>query len=114
VSTQHRRALVRAYKERKTEAGIYALRCEATGEAWVGQSRNIDAQANGAFFALRRGGHPNRDVQAAWNAHGEDAFRFEVLERIDTDELTALGAADRLKAGAAHWMAELGARRAVG
>jgi len=78
-----RRQAIRDYKERKAAPGIYAIRCAPTAEAWVGASRHLDAQQNSAWFALRTGGHPNRALQAAWAAHGEGAFCFQPLERID-------------------------------
>ncbi len=114
MSQADRRALVRQYKERRTAIGVYAIRCDATGQAWVGASNNIDAQANGSFFALRHAGHPNRRLQAAFAEHGEAAFRFEVLERIEDEDLTAIGRSDLLKARTRHWMDSLGAERATG
>ena len=53
-------------------------------------------------------------MQAAWNAHGEPAFSFEPLERIDDEALTPLGRADLIKARERHWLAALGAKKAVG
>ena len=32
----HRRALMRDYKEREVPAGVYAVRCIPTGAVWVG------------------------------------------------------------------------------
>ena len=49
----HRKALVAAYRERKTIAGVFAVICNATGQAWVGTSRHIDTHRNGLWFALR-------------------------------------------------------------
>jgi hypothetical protein len=109
-----RRQLVRDYKEQKSSAGIFAVRCAPTGEVWVGGSRNIDKQQNGVWFGLRTGGHANRGMQAAWSAHGEAGFAFEVLERIEAEDLTPLGLADRIKARERHWLDALGARKAVG
>ena len=114
MNHQSRRELVRAYKEKRTAAGVYAVRCLATGEVWVAGSRNIDAQQNGLWFGLKTGGCFNRPMQAAWTAHGEAAFAFEVLERIDDEDLTPLGRADLIKARERHWLAALGAMKAVG
>lgn len=109
-----RRQAVRDFKERKTAAGVYAVRCGASGEVWVAGSRNIDSQQNSLWFGLRSGGHPNKAMQASWAAHGADAFAFEVLERIAAEDLTPLGLADRVKAREAHWRTALGAAKAVG
>lgn len=106
-----RRQRVRDYKEQKTAAGIYALRCAAAQAVWVGVSRNIDAQENSVRFVLRMGSHPNRDIQAALRAHGGEAFAYEVLERIDDPDLTPLGLADLLKRRERHWVEALGGKR---
>jgi len=107
----NRRAAIRDYKEKKTAAGIYALRCAAAGAVWVGVSRNIDAQENSVGFALRMGSHPNRDLQAAIRAHGAEAVAYEMLERIDDPDLTPIGLGDLLKRREAHWLAALGGQK---
>lgn len=101
-----RKALVAAYKERKTTAGVFAVICGATGEAWVGQSRHIDTQQNGLWFTLRQGSGRNAGLQAAWTAHGEDQFRFEQLDRLP-ETVSELMRGDELKKRAALWMARL-------
>ena len=109
-----RRDLVRDYKERKAVAGVYAVRCAPSGEIWTAGSRNVDLQQNSLWFGLRNGGHINRAMQAAWTAHGEAAFSFEVLERIEDEALTPQGVLDRLKDRQRHWLETLGAKKAVG
>ena len=71
-----KRAARREYKLKKTPKGIFAVRCKATGEVWVGASTHLDSQVNQIWWGL----HRNKPMQAAWNAHGEDAFAYEVLE----------------------------------
>ena len=101
-----RKAAVAADKERKPAYGVFAVICNATGQAWVGQSRHVDTQQNGLWFALKRGGSPFRSLQAAWNAHGEGEFRFEELERLRED-FPALGVGDELKRRQSIWTARL-------
>ncbi|WP_310539261.1 GIY-YIG nuclease family protein [Phenylobacterium sp.] len=114
MDRQTRRERLRDYKERKSVAGVYAVRCGPTGEVWTAGSRNIDAQQNSLWFSLRNGGHINRVLQAAWTAHGVAGFSFEVLERIDGEALTPGGMIDALKARERHWLAALGAKKALG
>ncbi|MES6473301.1 GIY-YIG nuclease family protein, partial [Cutibacterium acnes] len=83
--------------------------CSATGEAWVGQSRHLDTQQNGIWFALSMGGSPFKSLQAAWNEHGAEAFRFEELERLREDFPT-LSRRDELKRRQAIWVDRLHAR----
>jgi hypothetical protein len=103
-----RKAAVAAYKERKTVAGVYAVRCSATGQTWVGESRHLDTQQNGMWFALKQGSHMNKALQAAWTEHGEAAFSFEQLHRIDPD-LSRMAQGTALRESAALWRVELGA-----
>jgi hypothetical protein len=104
-----RRAAVAAYKERKSAQGIFAVVCTATGEAWVGQSRHLEAQQNRLWFTLGLANSPHRSLQDAWNAHGADQFRFEELERL-RDDFPALGRPDELKRRQAIWLARLQAQ----
>ena len=101
-----RKAAIAAYKERKTIAGIYVVRCAVTGEAWVGQAPNLETIQNRTWFTLRQGGHPCRSLQAAWKTHGEAGLTFAECERLE-DEETAYVRNALLKERVAHWRAEL-------
>ena len=105
---EDRKAAVAAYKERKVVAGIYLVRCGATGECWAGQAPDLSTIQNRVWFTLRHGSHRGRSLQAAWDAHGEAAFAFEQVERLDEKALEA-GRERVMKARLAHWCAELGA-----
>lgn len=105
-----RKALLRQYKERKVESGIYAVRCAASGEVWVGATPDLATRRNGVWFSLRLGSHRDPALQEAWRAHGEAAFDFERLEVVDTEGLDPFGRASRLKDRRAHWIAALSAR----
>lgn len=109
MDRQARKAAVAAYRERKPAYGVFAVICTATGEAWVGQSRNLDAQQNSLWFTLRHGSSPYRALQAAWGQHGADAFRFEELERLRED-FPALNLSDELKRRQSLWTARLQAQ----
>lgn len=106
MQSHERKAAVAAYKERKVAAGIYAIRCVPSGACWVGRAPNLEKVQNRVWFTLRHGGHTHRDLQAAWQTHGSDAFTFEIVERIDDEEAAYLR--ERiLKERLAHWAAEL-------
>ncbi len=106
----NRKDLINAYKERKPKAGIFAVRCAPTGDVWIGESRNLDAQQNSVWFTLRNGSHINRAIQSVWNAQGADAFAFEVLETLP-EEGTPYVLASMLRERSRHWLAELKAVR---
>jgi hypothetical protein len=103
-----RKAATAAYKERKTIAGIFVVRCAASGEAWVGQAANLETIQNRIWFALRQGSHTCRTLQAAWNTHGEAGLTFSECERLE-DEETAYVRNALLKERVLHWRAELNA-----
>jgi hypothetical protein len=106
--TSDRKAAIAAYKERKTIAGIFAIRCKASGQAWVGQAPNLETIQNRIWFSLRQGSHPCNGLQAAWKAHGPDSMTLEECERLD-EEATPYIRAALLKERMQHWRAELGA-----
>lgn len=104
-----RKALLRAYKEERPTPGVYAVRCGRTGQAFVGGTENVATRQNGVWFSLRLGSHPNARLQGAWNAHGETAFAFEVLETVDAEDLEPKGRALRLADRRKHWCEVLNA-----
>ena len=108
-SSAARKEAIRKFKERKPLRGAFAVRCTATGRIWVGSSRNLDATKNGSWFSLRNGSHLDKSLQTEWNAHGEDKFEYEILEKLE-DDVSPLAVADLLKEKRSHWIARLGTR----
>jgi hypothetical protein len=103
-----RKAALRAYKERKVVAGIYAVRCEASGGRWVGSAPDLSTVENRLWFDLRLGSFRHRGLQAAWREHGAEALRYEEVERI-TDEFDPYFRDRLLKDRLAHWAGTLDA-----
>ena len=103
-----RRAAVAAYKERKVVGGVYAVRCAASGETWVGHWPNIETIQTRLWFTLRQGTHPRKGLLEAWRRHGEAQFSFEILERLEDEPSSYTRDAD-LKDRASHWRKELNA-----
>lgn len=104
-----RKALLREYKERKVEAGVYAVRCLTTDQVWVGSTADLSTRQNGIWFSLRLGSHREKSLQAAWTTHGAEAFAFEAVEAIDVEGLDRFGRDSRLKERRQHWIAALNA-----
>ena len=109
MNTEQKKAAVAAYKERKTSAGIYVVRCRTSGETWVGQATNLEAIENRLRFTLTHRGQICVDLQRAWDAHGPEGFSIEALERLE-EETLAYVRTKQLKDRAAHWLNALGAR----
>ena len=108
LSKEQRKEAVSKFKERKTPRGVYAVR-SSTGAVWVGSSRDLDASKNALWASLRIGTHREKDIQAEWTAVGENAFTYQVLERLD-DDVDPLLLWDELKAKKLTWLAQLSAR----
>jgi hypothetical protein len=106
--TSARKAAIAAYKERKTFAGIFLIRCTATAETWVGQTPNLEKIQNRIWFSLRQGSHTCRSLQAAWTTQGPDGLTFEECERLEEEETPYIRDA-LLKERVRHWRAQLGA-----
>ncbi len=107
--TPDRKAAVAAYKERKALPGIYAIRCTATGEAWVGSAPDLATIQNRHWFALRQGGHTQPGLQQAWARHGEAAFEFTIVEAFaepDSAPVSHSALRDRVR----HWAERHGGR----
>ena len=74
-----RKALLQAYKEKKTRAGVYQLRNLKNGKVLVGSTTTLDTIWNSIHMQLKGNGHMSTELQSDWNTMGPDAFTFEVL-----------------------------------
>lgn len=110
MNIEARKAAVAAFKERKPQAGVYAIYCAVSGETWAGSAHDVATIQNRIWFTLRQGSSAHRSLQAAWTKHGADGFRFEIVERLPEEELAYVR--DRqLAACLDRWVAQLGATR---
>lgn len=104
----NRKEAIAEYKNRKTPRGTYVVRFADSGPVFVDAVPDLDAARNGLLFALRIGAHRNKELQAEWDARGESAFRYEVLEKLE-DDLAPMAWRDLLKDKKKEWVAKLGA-----
>ena len=84
--TMDKRAARAAYKERKPSPGIYAIKCAASGQVWVGAAPTLETIQNRIWFGLRLGSSPFRELQQAWADHGEAQLSWVELERLDVED----------------------------
>jgi len=106
LKREDRKAATAAYKERKSDAGVYVVRCAASGQQWVGHAPDLRTIWNRLTFTLRQGGARPASLQQAWTEHGADSFTFDVVERIDAEDLE-VGGARTLRDRVDHWRAAL-------
>lgn len=91
--------IIREYKERKVQAGVFQIKNTANGKVLLGSSLNLEGPLNSHKFMLTIGSHRNKLLQEDWNRYSKDKFIFEVLEVVEEkddpnfnqkDELTLL------------------------
>ena len=95
---------VAEYKQRKRQAGVFAVRCAATGRTWVGATPTLDTEKNKRWFMLRTGAERDAALLAEWRAHGESAFTYEVLEELE-DDVPEMLVSDQLAKKKHDWAA---------
>ena len=63
-------------------SGIYHIVNTNNGRAYVGSAVHLVNRWATHRRDLRKGDHRNSYLQRAWLKHGEEAFKFEVVEHV--------------------------------
>lgn len=87
-------APARRYKGFTPKAGVYRVTHLPSGRTLLGSSPHLDGMLNRTRFSLGLNGHPVKALQRDWNADGEGAFRFEILDELAPDETGDVSSAD--------------------
>lgn len=68
--------------------GIYRVVDKHAGACYVGQSRQVKKRVSDHFNLLRKGIHPNKNMQKSFDLNGESSFYWEVeVECTDHTDL---------------------------
>lgn len=102
-----RKKAVRDYKDTPRPAGVYRVQHIPSGRSLLGSSPDAPAMLNRIRFQLVTKGHPNRELQADWNADGADAFVFEVLDLLPPLEAEEADTSEELSALEELWWDKL-------
>lgn len=86
MDTNRKKELQSSYKSRRPEMGVVELRCVATGERFLGTTRDGAKELNSLRAKLDGGLHPNRHLQELWTMHGADGFTFTLVDTLDYDD----------------------------
>jgi hypothetical protein len=84
--TKSRKELKDEYKQKAPEMGVFQIRNIKNGKLFIGSTTTLGTIWNSQKFQLELNGHTNKELQAAWNAMGADAFVFEVLHTLKPNE----------------------------
>lgn len=71
--------------------GIYKISCSEETTVYIGSSIQIEKRWKEHKRRLNTNKHHNINLQEAWNAYGDEAFIFEILEETTTKEELVLG-----------------------
>lgn len=86
MNKEQRKLLLQEYKDRKPEMGVISFCCTATGDTFLGISKDIKADYNSTACKLRFGYHPNRKLLTLWNTYGEEKFEMTTLRLLDYED----------------------------
>jgi len=82
----YKKKLKQQYKEMKPSMGVFIIKNNVNGKAFLGVSNDTKSIINRHRFQLQWGGHPIKELQQDWEKYGEDAFTIEVLEYLEYDK----------------------------
>jgi hypothetical protein len=102
-----RKALTRRYKEAPRPMGAFRVRNTAATRSFVGTSVDLPSMLNRQRAQLDGGVHPDRELQADWEALGPDGFEFEILDTIEPLDEPGWEPADDLAALRDIWTERL-------
>lgn len=66
--------------------GIYKITNTVNSKVYIGSSINIESRWKNHLSVLSCGHHENTGLQKDYNLYGVEAFSFQVLEEIETDD----------------------------
>ncbi len=103
----NRKDAIRAYKEARRPMGVYQVRNTVSGKAYIGTSVDLPSMLNRQRAQLRLGAHTDRALQADWNALGDAAFAFDVLDTLEPPDEPGYDPSDDLRTLEELWRGNL-------
>jgi hypothetical protein len=77
-----KKELKREYQQTARPMGVFLIRNNRNDKILVGSGLNLHGIINRHRFALERGLHANKGLQADWNELGSDNFAFEIVDEL--------------------------------
>lgn len=68
------------------QAGVYKITNIHSGKFYYGSSDNLNRREQAHFRLLERNAHENKHLQASFNLHGRESFRFEIVGIVFASE----------------------------
>ena len=86
MDPKRKKQLLEEYKYRKPEMGVISFRCTASGESFLGISKDTRADFNSVHSRLTGNSHPNKRLQELWNQYGENGFEISVIRVLKYED----------------------------
>jgi hypothetical protein len=102
-----RKARVREYMETPRPAGVYCVRNLSSGKLLLGFSSDVPGILNRERFQLEGGLHPDKQLQADWNALEPEAFAFETLDLLKPSDDPGADRSEDLRLLKELWLEKL-------
>lgn len=92
-----RKELKQEYQRTPRPAGVYRIWNTDNDRVLLGSSPDAPSMLNRHRAQLRMGAHPNKPLQAEWDADGGGTFRFEILDTLSPTEDPAYDPSEDLR-----------------
>ena len=102
-----KKELKMTYKQNNQPTGIYRIMNTMNGKVFIGSSRNIPGKFNSHKFQLKYNVHRNEALQKDWDTFGPAAFSFDIVELLQTSELTTQDLRETLAVLEEKWLDKL-------
>lgn len=79
---QKRKAIIKQYKERQLQGGVYTITNTLNGKYLIGHAANLGSVQNHFAFAIATGSTIHPRLQKAGQTPGEQTFTLEILEKL--------------------------------
>jgi len=109
MAASRKSELKRAYRETGPAAGVFAIRCPATGHAALGSAMNVQGALNRYRFELSQKMHKTWPaLQEDFDRLGAEALTFEILDVLAPSTDPGANPQEELKVLEALWRERLG------
>lgn len=105
MDKDRRRELTAMYKEMETYMGVVKITNTVSGKIHISAYPNLKNKWHSIKLRLQSGLFVSAELQLDWNALGEEAFTYEVLEQKSTKDMGDVRW--EMKQMEAKWLEEL-------
>ena len=86
MNNERKKQLKQHYALSRPRMGILCVRHTASGSCFLLGAKNADAVLNSCLFQAKMGSHPDKELQALFTQHGEDAFEITICRELPYDK----------------------------